>query len=345
MDIGPERPVCVRCVLPHSPPDITLDADGVCSVCRREEARRARGGEAPLLETDFLRLLQKYRGKTPHDCLVMCSGGKDSTAALYYMKRRYRMNPLAFMFDHGFEQKDAIDNVRRAVEALGVDLLFYRTDAVRGLFRRMVETGTKAVICHLCSIWYLTLTFEMAARFDIPLIIAGWTQGQSSRPGMMTKCACNVDAPEYQSMTVATREFLAGLRDDPLYRDFPTTVEEVVARARKRHHAVVMSPHWFLEQAAEDYVAIIQRELGWRPPAESYPAGSTNCDMNFLSVWNSMRWHGYTHYHVEMARMVRQGLMSREEALRRLRINFGDEKLQQVADRLGIRLREADRGG
>ena len=29
----------------------------------------------------------------------MLSGGKDSTAALYLMKRRYRMSPLAFTFD------------------------------------------------------------------------------------------------------------------------------------------------------------------------------------------------------------------------------------------------------
>lgn len=334
MDLGPERPICKRCVLPHSPPDIVLDAEGVCSICRQEEARQSRSDDPPLLETDFVRLLQKHRGKGTHDCLVMCSGGKDSTAALYYMKRRYRMNPLAFMFDHGFEQQDAIDNVRRAADALGVDLLFYRTDAVRGLFRKMVVSGSRAVLCHPCSIWYMSLTFEMAARFDIPLIIAGWTKGQSARPGVMTKCACNVDAPEYRSMGEATKAFLKTLRDDPQYRDFPSSMEEAVARARKRHHATVLSPHWFLDQAAEDYVEVIRREVGWRPVAESYPAGSTNCSLNFLSVWNSLRHFGYTHYHVEMAKMVRQGLMTREEALRALEVNFGDETLGRVLERL-----------
>jgi len=168
MDLGPERPICVRCVLPHSPPDITLDAEGVCSVCRAEERRQAAGEDAPLLETDFVRMLQKHRGKGTHDCLVMCSGGKDSTAALYYMKRRYRMNPLAFMFDHGFEQQDAIDNVRRAADRLGVDLLFYRTDAIRDLFRKMVETRSKAVICHPCSIWYMSPSGPSYFQISLP---------------------------------------------------------------------------------------------------------------------------------------------------------------------------------
>jgi len=334
----PDRPICTRCVLPHSPPDIVLDADGVCSVCRQEEGRKAADADAPLLETDFVRMLQKHRGKGTHDCLVMCSGGKDSTAALYYMKRRYKMNPLAFMFDHGFEQQDAIDNVRRAVAALGVDFLFFKTDAVQGLFKKMVDTRSRAVICHPCSIWYMQLTFDMAARFDIPLIIAGWTKGQSARPGVMTKCACNVDAPEYQSMGKATHEFFASLKSDPQWRDFPTSMEEVVARARKKHHATVLSPHWFLDQAAEDYVEVIRRELGWQYPSASYPGRSTNCDMNFLSVWNSMRWYGYTHYHVEMSKLIRQGLMTRDEALDLLRIDFGPGTLQAIAARLGAHL-------
>lgn len=334
-----EQALCRRCVLPHRPPDIMLDAEGICSVCRQEE-QQAASPEPPLLETEFVRLLQKHRGKGRYDCLVMCSGGKDSTAALYYMKRRYHQNPLAFMFDHGFEQADAIANVRRAAEALGVDFLFFRTDAIRDLFARMVESGTRAVVCHLCSMWYMSLTFEMAARFEVPLIIAGWTKGQSARPGVMSKCACNIDAPEYQSMARSTRDFLASLKDDPRFRDFPSSMEEVIARARKRHHAVVLSPHWFVDQTAEDYRAVIEREVGWRPVVESYPAGSTNCEMNFYSAWNSLRCYGYTHYHVEMAKLVRKGLMTREEALQALEPNFGPEKIAEIARRLGVRIGE-----
>ncbi|MBP7127736.1 hypothetical protein KBD49_15355 [Myxococcota bacterium] len=336
MDAGTERALCVRCVLPHSPPDITLDREGVCNLCRRDESQAPERREDPLLETDFVRILASHRGKGTHDCLVMCSGGKDSTAALYYMKRRYRMNPLAFMFDHGFEQQEAIDNVRRAVEILGVDLLFYRTDTLKDLFRRMIESGTRAVLCHPCSIWYMSLTFAMAARFDIPLIIAGWTRGQATRSGVAARYAD--EAPEYRSMARATREFLATLKGDPRFRDFPSSMEEAVARARKRHRATVLSPHWFLDDGEEDYVEVIRRELGWRPPAESYPEGSTNCEMNYVSVWNSMRCYGYTHYHVEMAKMVRQGWMTREEAIRRLRIRFDEAALRRVGDRLGVRI-------
>jgi hypothetical protein len=332
----PERKTCWRCVLPESAPDITIDADGVCSVCRAEERASEDDGAAPSLETDFVRIVQRFRGKGRHDCLVMCSGGKDSTAALYYMKRRYRLNPLAFTFDHGFETPEAMDNVRNAVEALKVDFLYFKTDAIQGLFRRLLESRSRAVICHPCSIWYMQLTFDLAARFEIPLIIAGWTKGQSAKPGVMTKCACNVDAPEYGSMARATRDFLATLKDVPEYRDFPTSMEEVVARAKKRfHHSMVLSPHWFLEAGPEEYVPLLQKELGWKYPRDSYPAKSTNCEMNFVSVYNSMRYYGFTHYHVEMSKLIRRGLMTRDEALALLATDFTRERLDVIASKLG----------
>jgi Queuosine biosynthesis protein QueC len=338
MEPGTSWRLCKRCVLPHSPPDITLDEQGVCSVCRLDEQVQAATPRDEFLETDFVRLLKKHQGKGRYDCMVMCSGGKDSTAALYYMKKRYHMNPLAFTFDHGFETPEAMKNVHNAVEALGVDFLFFRTEIMKDVFRKMVETRSKAVICHPCSIWYMQLTFDLAARFKIPLIIAGWTKGQSARPGVMTKCACNIDAPEYGSMAGATRQFLATLKDDPRFKDFPATMEEVVARARKKHKSIVLSPHWFLEGHPDNYVAVIEKELGWKYPTVSYPGKSTNCLLNFLSVHESMRNYGYTHYHVEMSKLIRQGLMTRDEALELLRLDFGAEVLDQVASKLDVRL-------
>ncbi len=337
-----ERRMCVRCVLPESPPDITLNAAGVCNVCEAYDRDRAHGRARPPLETDFVRMLKKYRGKGEYDCLVMCSGGKDSTSALYYMKTRYKLNPLAFTFDHGFETEEAMANVRRAVEKLDVDYMTFRSTFIHDMVKKILTTGSRAVICHLCSIWYMDLTFKMAARFRIPIIIAGWTKGQSTRQEVMSKCACTIDAPEYKSMGAATLEFLGELRKDPKYADFPGSMEEVLKRARKRHKSVVLSPHWFLPYDTETYVETIQKELDWRYPKFSYPGKSTNCALNFISVHNSMRYFGYTHYHVEMSKHIREGLMTREEALELLRIDFDEQTLNEIARPLGYTFGGAD---
>ncbi|MCM2266902.1 MAG: 7-cyano-7-deazaguanine synthase [Elusimicrobiales bacterium] len=327
--------------MPEAEPWIRLDAAGICNICLEHAKAGPAAAAEKGLETDFTKILAQHRGKHEYDCLVMCSGGKDSTASLYYMKTRYNTKPLAFTFDHGFETEEAMENVRGAVAKLGVDFVTFRSDFMHDMFAKVIKTGSKAVLCHLCSIWYMDLTFRMAERFDIPIIIAGWTKGQSLRQPAMTKCACNIAAPEFAGMAAATREFLdKHVRTDPKYKDFPGSMEEVLARAQKRHKCLVLSPHWFLPYDSAAYTETIMRELGWKYPRFSYPAKSTNCSLNFISVHNSMKHFGYTHYHVEMSKLVRDGLLTRAEALELLKRDFSPEMLNRIAEPLGCKVVE-----
>jgi hypothetical protein len=111
-------------------------------------------------------------------------------------------------------------------------------------------------------------------------------------------------------------------------------MEEVLVRAKKRQKCAVLSPHWFLPFNSDVYVELIKKELKWKYPQLSYPAYTTNCHLNFISVYNSMRYFGYTHYHVEMSKLIREGLLSREEALKNLRINFDQELLNSISKKL-----------
>lgn len=334
---GPRKKVCSRCVMVEAPPWITLDHQDVCSICRAHEQLVPVAGARAPLETDFTRLLDKNRGKESYDALVMCSGGKDSTSALYYMVRRYKRRVLAFMFDHGFETREARENVERAVEILGVDFLTFRSTYMHDMISRILTSGSQAVICHLCSIWYMDTTFEIAARYRIPIIIAGWTKGQSSDGEMMSKCACDISAPEFRAMGQATHSFLASLKGDPKYGDFPRSMTEVLVRARKRFKTQVLSPHWFLPHDQDEYIALIERELDWKAPVFSYPRGSTNCALNFVSVHRSMQHYGYTHYHVECSKLIRQGLLTRDEALHSLLPNYDLDDLNAIVAPLGYR--------
>ena len=323
--------------MPESRSDIWLDDEGVCNICREfEKNKEPEQQKTTFLESDFVKILNQNKGNGKYHCLVMRSGGKDSTASLYYMKKRYKVNPLAFTFDHGFETEDALENVRNAVEILGVDYLFFKSDFMKEMFAEIVKTGSKAILCHPCSIWYMGLTYEIAARFDIPIIIAGWTKGQTTQQPVMSRCGCNIHQTEFASMSKETRAFLDGyMKKNLKYHDFPRSMEEVLSRAKKRHKAMVLSPHWFLPTDAHAYVEILKKELNWKFPRLSYPALSTNCYLNFLSVYNSMKNFGYTHYHVEMSKMIRESLLSREEALELLAINFDRGVLDLVAQKLG----------
>jgi hypothetical protein len=335
--------LCARCVLPHAPPDIQLDEQGVCNICRKHEAEEAAmvAGDRGLLETDLIKILDKVRGKRRYDCLCMLSGGKDSTAALYYLVRRYRLNPLVFTFNHGFVPADHIAGARRSTRRLGVDHLVLHTSFMKEMFRTVIETDSKVVICPICSLWYMLETYKLAARFEIPIIVSGWTKGQTtgSTRSVMSRCACDQNPEEFTAMAAATRQFMAQhVRTNPRYRDFPATMDELLGTARRRYKskAMVLSPHWFVPEGPEEYVPVIQRELGWRPTERSYPKDSTNCELNFLSVQRAQEHYGYSVYTIEMSNMIRLGLVSREEALHLLELDFDPALLSGVLRRLGL---------
>lgn len=328
--------ICSNCIMPEHKPGIYLNDDGVCNLCVAHQRAEKYETQKPL-ESDLIKILDKHRGRQKYDCMVMCSGGKDSTSALYYMKKRYGLNPLAFTFDHGFETDEALENIHKAVEILGIDFLFFKSGYMKELFARMVSSGSKAVICHPCSIWYMDLAFETAARYEIPIIVAGWTKGQSTKQEIMSKCGCNVHTAEFKEMADNTRDFLDNeLKNLPQYKNFPRSMEEVLSRAKKRFKTMVISPHWFLPFGPEVYVDLIKKELGWKAPVFSYPTGSTNCSLNFLSVYYSMKHYGYTHYHVEASKLIREGVLLRDDALKQLELNFGDEVLAEIAKKLGL---------
>lgn len=330
------KKICKRCIMPESLPDIRLNEEGICNLCTAHDASKKNETIKPL-ESDLIKILSKHKGQKKYDCMVMCSGGKDSTSALYYMKKRYGLNVLAFTFDHGFETEEALENIKNAVEILKVDFLFYKSEFMKDMFTKMVSSESKAVICHPCSIWYMELAFDVAARYEIPIIVAGWTKGQSSKQEIMSKCGCNVHTAEFKSMAENTRQFLDNdLKDMPQYRNFPRSMEEVLSKAKKRYKTIVVSPHWFLPFGQEEYVKVITEELNWKVPEFSYPVGSTNCSLNFMSVYYSVKHYGYTHYHVEASKLIREGLLLREEALKQLELNFDKKILKDIAFKLGI---------
>ena len=328
-----EQDICKQCVMPAIEPYVHLGSSGICSICLSENETAKFSPK--LVETDLLKLLQKQKKQGDYDCLVMCSGGKDSTASLYYMKKRYGLNVLAFTFDHGFENPEAANNINRAVENLGVDYLFYKSTYMKDLFAEILLSGSKAVICHLCSIWYMGLTFDIAEKYKIPTIVAGWTKGQYSMQDSRSRSSKPKLSPEFFEMAKETELFLGYLgKKFPKYKSFPRSMEEVIKRANKKWKSIVISPHWFLPFDENHYVELIKNELNWQEPKLSYPKKSTNCLLNYMSTYLAMKNYGFTHYHVEMSKLIRAGQMTREEAIGRLNLDFDPKLLDQISQKI-----------
>ena len=85
----------------------------------------------------------------------------------------------------------------------------------------------------------------------------------------------------------------------------------------------------------EDEIVSEIRTLGWQPPEDTDP-NSTNCLLNGLANQIHLERHHYHPYAMEMAELVRKGVLSREEALRRLSEPADPQIIHAVKARLGI---------
>lgn len=161
---------CVRCVMPHTKPDLHIDEEGVCNACRSYEKREE--VDWSQRKQELLGLLEKYRRNGANwDCIVPVSGGKDSTYQVIRMLQ-LGLNPLCVTSSTcdlaGIGRKN-LENLKQ----LGVDHVeFSPNPIVRSKLNRigLTEVGDISWPEH---VGIFTIPVRAAVQFNVPLIVWG----------------------------------------------------------------------------------------------------------------------------------------------------------------------------
>jgi len=80
---------CKKCLLPKDFPGLIIDKENLCNKCRAYEKINYKGEEE--LKKKLINI-KKRKGK--YDCLVMLSGGRDSTYLLLKLVKDYNMKVI-----------------------------------------------------------------------------------------------------------------------------------------------------------------------------------------------------------------------------------------------------------
>ena len=331
---------CTRCVLPETFPGIRLEDDGdevdVCQFCRRAPAAEERAGRQASLREAFEALGDELRPAPGYHCMLSWSGGKDSTYTLGKLCQDYGLRVLAFTFDNGFISPGALENMRRVADTLGVDHVIVRPGfrLMKELFTASLQPGmysSKALerasgICSTCMGLAKGLGLRLALEKKIPVMAYGWSPGQIPTASAILRPQRKM----LQLMVEAAATPLNRVSDGQTSLYFP-----------EAHHfegvksmPVQVSPLLFLDWKEEAAVDAI-RAYGWQPPDDTDP-NSTNCLLNAYANQAHEKQFGYHAYAMELSGLVREGYMSRDEALRRLKERPSPEIVAHVAERLGV---------
>lgn len=109
-----------------SDPNIHFDKEGVCEYCNNFESEikphwhtDARGAAQLAALAKKIKIEGKGRD---FDCIIGLSGGLDSSYAAYVAKEKMGLRPLLFHVDAGWNTDQAVGNIEKLVDGLGLDL-------------------------------------------------------------------------------------------------------------------------------------------------------------------------------------------------------------------------------
>jgi len=252
-------PICARCVMDRSDPDIRFDQDGVCNHCH-DTSRALEALRVPddVLDARRNRVLDQIRthGKNrEYDCLIGVSGGVDSSYVAYLAKL-HELRPLVVHFDNGWNSELAVQNIQSIMDHLGFELDTYVInweefkDLQRAFFRASV------IDIELLTDHAITATmFHLARTRDIPYVLSG--QNLATENGMPRSWIWfKQDARNIRAIHKAYGS--RPIRSFPLF----STWQWLWNLATRRFKTVNLLD--LVRYRKNDAIQVLTTELGWR---------------------------------------------------------------------------------
>jgi len=299
--------ICVRCIMDTTDPEITFDASGVCRWCRFYDARARREvPREPEARARLSLLVQrmKERGRDkPYDCLIGVSGGVDSTLALWEL-RKLGVRVLAVHLDNGWNSELAVDNIKKALDRLRVDLYTLVLDWEE--FRDLQLAFLKASVpnAEIPTDHAITAFNLMVAREqDIPFVISG----ANVRTEAFIPDTWAYSALDLRHLKAIHRRFgTVPLRTLPTL-GIPTAFADIFLR-RIRWISILN----LLDYNRSRAVALLEREMGWRSyGSKHYESVYTRFYQGYILV----RKFGFTKRRAHLSNLVLAGEVTRAQAL------------------------------
>ena len=331
--------ICSKCVYDDKIPYITYDQNGVCKYCHQlENLKKEYGTGSAKGEKEFTKIIERIKkdGKgKKYDCIIGVSGGTDSSYMLYLAKK-YGLRPLAVHYDNTWNSAIATENIRKVLTALDIDLYTHVTDNKEAddIFRSFFYADV-AEIEASTDLALAEVMYRAAWKYKVKYVL----EGHSFMEEGITPVGKNYFDGKYIK-SIHNRFGRLPMKSYPLMTISRFLFWTVFAKIQK------IRPFWYLEYSKENAKKFLEQEYDWK-----YYGGH--------QLENRMSAYRHSIYLPQkfnmdlrsntLSAMVRNGKMSREDALKELsnqphvekdlveyfkkRLNLSDQEYNEIMER------------
>ncbi len=327
---------CVSCLMPPSYPGISFDEKGVCNHCRQYRKL------PPLGEKAFLNTIGVQKGRQ-YDCVVGISGGKDSCYVAYLAKRKYNFRVLAVCYDFPFLCDLARQNIKNVCESLGIEVRIIKTNNnmeyryIRNHMLSVMGTGTSWGQCLFCHYGIDAILYHVATNEEVPVVLGGITKYELWDPGsrmvfLLERVKKMPLSGQAKFVHRQSRAYACLVNQRHQFSIPGNSLLNVYRRAKipkdgPRHLSVFDYLSW--DQKVIERT--LMEETGWVKPDKSI-TWRYDCSLEPFLDYTYKKEFGISTVGIYLSHMIRDGLISRAEAVQMLEKSEDDTLLRVQID-------------
>jgi len=300
------------------------------------------------------------RGKD-FDCVVGLSGGRDSSYLLYLLTRKHKLRTLAAYYRTPFTHNVIDENVRRIVKQLDVklveinipwDLHLEVAKKYFLLWQKKPLPEIANLTCIVCKLVNREV-FRIARTYDIKTVVCGGNKYEEIQilPAFRDEDLTSKAHSFWNQSRKMLKTFKKGMslfaKCPSVIRYLPLSVKVSLLYItlhtpylRLRYPDIYCVDYFFHTKWNEaDCIETVRSKLGWELPPGCVVSWKADCDFADIKNYMFYKTTGATYTDAMLSNMIRDGQITREEAMKQLlKSNSGISwtKIQRALDKMGL---------